>query len=230
MMLLSQITPTYLGNFLSPQNAQASQYPIARFFAPATINIAPGLAYKPNNNLSILLAPASMKIIAVLDDSIARLGNANNTASLHGNPYGRYASAEDFQRDWKTQAKGQINDSLYYGSTALQLGATLKINYNGKFIKDDKGKHRLGISSSLTLYSNYLRDPQNIDLDWTMTTDLFIIKGLSISLGLNAFYDHDVFVQLDRDNDINTGVNGYESTGRRLSFTQTLLIKYNYLF
>jgi hypothetical protein len=37
-------------------------------------------------------------------------------------------------------------------------------------------------------------------------------------------------VQLNADKDPNTGVNGYETTGRGLSFTQTLLIKYNFLF
>ena len=93
-----------------------------------------------------------------------------------------------------------------------------------------KTKHRMVVSTLLTLYSNYMRDPQNIDVDWITNLDLHLFKGLSLSLMTNLFYDHDVFVLVDRDGDINTGVNGYESTGRRVSFFEQVLIKYNFLF
>lgn len=229
LLFVSQLTPTYIGNLLSVRDTLGDQYPIARFFAPATLNFAPGLAYKPKENFAILVAPASIKMIMVGDDSIARRTAAGGGGSLHGNPYGRFASEEAFRREWTVRPK-RINDSTFYANTAFQFGATLKVSYSKQFFKNWEDKPLLGIQSALLLYSNYLRDPQNIDVDWTTTIDLSLIRGLTLSLNINLFYDHDVFVLLDRDNDINTGVNGYESTGRRVSFTQSLILKYNVLF
>ena len=229
-LFITQITPTYQGNLLSPPAGMPSQA-IARWLAPASFNLSPGLAYKPRKNLSVLLAPASLKIVLVADDAIARQASANGNASLHGNPLGRFPNAEAFRRVWRRQPQGQIGDSIYYARSDVQFGATLRLNYSNKFFPNlDKKNHRLAFTTALTLYSNYLRDPQNIDVDWTTTTDFHLVKGLAISLNTNLFYDHDVLVQLDRDRDLSTGVNGYESTGRRVSLTQTLLIKYNLLF
>ncbi len=229
MLFLSQLTPTFQGNILSRPDS-GYQRPIAKLLSPATITISPGFAYKPNDKLSVMVSPASLKLITVADDSIARLSNAAQTNSLHGNPLGRFASEEAFRQSYHVRPTGKINDSTYYANTFLNLGATLKAMYQNKFLKDKDGKARLGVTTSLTLYSNYLRNPQNIDVEWLTQTDLYIIKGLSVTLTTNLFYDHDVLVQYDRDKNINTGVNGYESTARRVSFTQTLLIKYNFLF
>jgi hypothetical protein len=67
-------------------------------------------------------------------------------------------------------------------------------------------------------------------MEFLVNTDFYIYKGLSISIWALVFYDYDVLIQINKDKYINTGVNGYESTGRGLSFTQSLLIKYNFLF
>lgn len=229
ILAVTQLTPTYQGNFLSPQST-GRQYAIAKFFSPATVTVSPGMAYKPDEHLSILLSPASLKVIAVPDDSIAMQGNANLTNSLHGNPLGRFASEEAFRQSYGIRPSGKINDSTYFANNFIQLGATLKGTYQNKFLKDKEGKARLGLSTTLTLYTNYLRDPQNIDVEWITQTDLYIFKGLSLTVTTNLFYDHDILVQVDRDKDPDTGVNGYESTGRRVSFVQTLLLKYNFLF
>lgn len=234
---LSQVTPTYDGNYLTYQAGADPTHPISQFLAPATITASPGIAFKPQKGalkgLAVLLSPASLKLITVASDSIAMLGNTARTASLHGNPFGEYATEADFRKVWSVRPTGLTADSAYYAKTAIHLGAMLKATYSGKFFKYKEGKkdkHRLAFSTALTLYSNYLREPQFIDVEWITTTDLYLFKGLSISLGTILFYDHDVLVQIDADNDLTTGVNGYEETGRRVSFTQSLLIKYNFLF
>jgi hypothetical protein len=226
---LSQLTPTYEGNTLSASVGTANQYSISKFLSPATIVVSPGISYKPNDNLSVLISPLSYKTIIVADDSIAKLGNTARTASIHGNPFGSTVR-QDFIDTWRVKPTGMTYDSVFYAKNTLQLGATIKAQYQNKFLKDKEGKARIGFSTSLTLFSDYLRNPQFIDVEWITTTDFFIFKGLSISLGTNLFYDHDVLVQINEDGDANTGPNGLESTGRRVSFTQTLLIKYNFLF
>ena len=228
VLLLSQLTPTYEGNFLSYQNSPIVN-PISRFFSPATITVSPGMTYKPDNHFTLLVSPASLKLTVVADDIIAQMANAGQTNSLHGNPYGRFDSEQDFRQMYRVSPK-MIGDSLYYANTYFQLGATVKATYQNKFWKNSEGKERLSFVSSLNLFTNYLREPSHIDVEWITQTDLIIFKGLSLTLITNLFYDHDVLVQLDRDGDINTGVNGYESTGRRASYTQTILLKYNFIF
>jgi len=227
--MLTQLTPTYEGNTLAVAEGAARQSPISQIFSPAPLVIAPGITYKPNENFSVLASPLSYKTIIVANDSIASLGNTDGTASFHGNPFGG-TDEDEFRSQWHVKPTGRRADSTLYASNSFQLGATLKATYKNKFLKDAKGNARLGFSSTITLFSDYLNNPQFVDVEWITTTDLFIIKGLSISLGTNLFYDHDILVQVNEDGDSTTGVNGYETTGRRISFTQTLLIKYNFLF
>lgn len=235
-LFLSQVTPTYDGNLLSaPQGSNLM--PIAQFFSPATMTLSPGIAYKKKTKFgtfSALLSPAALKMIIVADENIARQG-------LHGNPYSfdtLGVSEQAFRDDWKVAPDGELaNGNGYYAHNYIQFGATLKAGYAHKFFKykeGDKEKHRLVFSTSLNLYTNYLRLPQHIDVEWITNTDLFLFKGLSISLMTNLFWDYDVFVQVDADNDVTTSApgtfNGYEAKERRVSFFQSLLIKYNFLF
>jgi hypothetical protein len=125
---------------------------------------------------------------------------------------------------------GFTTDGILYSKNSLQFGTTLKLFYQNTFLKDSKGKGRIGLTSSLTLFSDYLNKPQFVDIEFLVNTNFYIFKGLSISFGSILFYDYDVLVQLNTDKDNNTGINGYETTGRGVSFTQTLLIKYNFLF
>jgi hypothetical protein len=227
-LLLTQVTPTYDGNLLSAADG-ADTKPIAKFFAPATLTVSPGIAYKKKTKygtFGALLSPAALKMIIVSDDSIARRG-------LHGNPYSEGVTEQEFIDNWRVKPDGQLANGGFYGRNYIQFGATLKGSYSHKFFaykEGDKTKHRLVFSTSLNLYSNYLRLPQHIDVEWITNTDLFLFKGLSLSLMTNLFWDYDVEVQVDGDGDINTGTNGYETQGRRVSFFQSLLIKYNFLF
>jgi len=227
-LLLSQITPTYDGNFLTRDASSTISHPIAKFFSPATITVSPGISFLKKTDFgtfSALLSPASLKMTIVADDSIAMLGQ-------HGNPHGTGVTEQEFIDNWRVKPDGQVAGG-YYAHNYIQFGATFKAGYKHKLWKykeGDKDKHRLILATNVTLYSNYMREPQNIDVEWITTVDLYLFKGLSLSLLTNLFYDHDVLVQVDRDGDINTGTNGYESTGRRVSFMQQLLIKYNFLF
>ena len=120
--------------------------------------------------------------------------------NIHGN---KWNSADDFK----------LTDS--------QLGGLLKGNFTQKYSKD-----HVVVTSRLTLFSNYLHEPGNIDIDWINEVGFTIFKGFQINLWTNLFYDHDVQVQVtDYDQ-----VGGVRGTGRRVSFTEQLLIKYNVIF
>lgn len=211
---LSQLAPTYSdtsfvdpikGNYLKDVSGK-NQGPIAKFFSPARITLSPGIDYKPNQKLSFFLSPASLKMVIVGDDNIAAIpardasGNPFGNVGIHGN-------------EWRSPTD--------YDKTLMQLGATLNGTYVDKFLND-----KLTFKSGLTLFSNYLKEPQNIDVDWTTETAYMLFKGLSIALNTRLFYDHDIPVQITDYKSIG-GVNGL---GRRVSFTENLYIKYNYVF
>ncbi|MCB0620146.1 MAG: DUF3078 domain-containing protein [Saprospiraceae bacterium] len=114
----------------------------------------------------------------------------------------------------------------------LALGATFKTTYTNKFLDD-----RLSYATSLDLFSNYLENPQNIDVLWTNELSIQIFKNLSINLVTEYFYDDDVDVQFDLDKDGIIGepadqVDGYDrpELGPSSSFTEAILIKYNFIF
>lgn len=111
----------------------------------------------------------------------------------------------------------------------LGLGAKLRGGYTNKFLKD-----HIAVNSSLSLFSNYLKDAQNIDVLWTNNVDIEIFKGLSLGLLGELFYDNDVSVQIDRNgngifgekNDA-TGLNEFAPAA---SLTGSFMLKYTRTF
>jgi len=211
---LSQLTPTYSdtsfvnpikGNYLKDVSGK-NQGPIAKFFSPARISVSPGIDYKPNSKLSLFLSPASVKMVVVADKNIAAIP----ARDADGNPFG---GVNIHGTEW--------NSPTDYKQLLFQLGATFNAQYVDKFLND-----RVNFKSGLTLFSNYLKNPQNVDVDWTTETAFMIWKGVSITLNTRLFYDDDIPVQIT-DNDAVGGVNGL---GKRVSFTEQLYIKYNYIF
>ncbi len=206
---VSQLTPTYPGNFLSDVTDTGAS-PISKLFSPATLTFSPGINYKVNEHLGFFFAPFSWKAILVLDDEIAALPASDeegNEKGVHGN-------------DW--------NSPTDFDNSFHQLGSTTKAILQNKIL-DEKGTFK----TELTLFSNYLESPQNLDVDWRNEIAMNIWKGLQLSLTVNVFYDHDVKVQItdwDSLGGIQQTQNGEVVLGRRASITEQLLIKYNVVF
>ena len=199
---MSQILPTYQfpdllsGNYVT-DFLETGRSPRSKFLAPATATFSLGIDYKPIEPLSIFFSPLSSKFIIVASDSIAARG-------VHGNKVSGEPTARGIYPEFK--------------NVDAQLGALLQLQYKTSFLSDD----RMTITSNLSLYANYLRDPQNIDLDWLNGLSYAITEHLQINLFLNAFYDDNIRVQITD----NKQPNGTRGLGQRLSITQQLLISY----
>ncbi len=190
--------PTYPGNFL--RNIVDTLTNTA-FFNPAFITLSVGIEFKPDEHWSFYYSPIGAKWIVVPDDQIAALG-------IHGNPV----------RGERDPVTGLFTD---FDNVDRQFGSLFRAAYQNQFWKD-----RLFVRSSLLLYSNYLRNPQNIDVDWTNEISLEVFKGLKLTFLLNLFYDDDVLVQIT-DYDSPGGVSGL---GKRISLTQQFLVNYKITF
>ena len=59
----------------------------------------------------------------------------------------------------------------------------------------------ISFQTKLDLFSNYLNNPQNIDIGWENLIALKVNKFISASLITNLIYDHDIDIARDTDND-----------------------------
>jgi hypothetical protein len=203
----SQLLPTYRGNFLKDVTG-SDEGPIAKFLSPVQLTFAPGVSYTPTKHLSFMYSPASSKAIIVANEEIAAIpGDEEAMIGLHGT---EWRGPDDF-------------DQVLY-----QFGSSLRAQYKNKYFND-----KLITRSELIVFSNYLNEPKNVDLDWRNEFAYEIVSGLRLTVVLNLFYDHDVLLQkTDRDqaDGIERDQEGNPVLGRGLNVVQTFALQYNYIF
>lgn len=68
-------------------------------------------------------------------------------------------------------------------TSAFELGASIRGYYKLNLMEN------ISMENLLSLYSNYLEDPQNVDIDYTMNLVMTINKFLSANLTFQAIYD-----------------------------------------
>lgn len=82
-------------------------------------------------------------------------------------------------------------DETTYGldegaTTRFELGASIKAMLKAEIVKN------VGLTSELGLFSNYLDNPQNIDVDWKVSVNMKINDYLSASIDTRMIYDDDI--------------------------------------
>lgn len=203
----SQLLPTYRGNFLKDVSG-SDMGPIAKFLSPVQITFAPGIEYQATKHLSFMYSPAASKAIIVADEEIASIpGDEEAMIGLHGT---EWRGPDDF-------------DQVLY-----QFGSSLRAQYKNKYFND-----KLITRSELILFSNYLNEPQNVDVDWRNEIAYEIVSGLRLTVVLNLFYDHDILLQKtdwDQPDGIERDQEGNPILKRGLNVIQTFALQYNYIF
>jgi hypothetical protein len=99
-----------------------------------------------------------------------------------------------------------LPDAAYFGveegkSTRFEFGASV-----GAYYKFDLMKN-ISMENTLNLYSNYLEDTQNVDLDYTMNLVMNINKYISTTLAYQTIYDDNAFEGLQTRQVFGLGVN-----------------------
>lgn len=75
------------------------------------------------------------------------------------------------------------------------------------------------------MFSNYLHNPQNIDIDWETLLAVKVSKWITMNLTTTLLYDDDIKVAVDRNND---GVMDGEAV--RTQFKEVLGVGFSYKF
>lgn len=202
LLAQSQLLKTYKSNYLKPVTLDNKpDFVVSKFLSPALLQFSPGITYKPNAHLSFQYSPVAVRFIFVADDSLAKL-------DIHGN---------DVTRD----ANGVITNVKNY---FLGLGSELVSRYENKYFHD-----HLAVNSSLRLFSNYLDGPQNIDVLFANNFSIQIFKGLSLDLLGEIFYDQDVKMNLDSNDNGIYGDDG-DRQAPAAQLTGAFLLKYSFIF
>lgn len=138
------------------------------FMAPGYLNLSLGVEYIPNDNFKIMLSPASGKFTFVQDQLLA------NQGAFGVEP----AVLNDL---------GQI---VTLGETfRAEVGSYLRVMYE-KDVMDN-----IGLRTRVELFSNYLNNPQNIDVNGELVMDFKVNKWFSASLQVNLIYDDDIQIE-----------------------------------
>ncbi|GAA4273290.1 DUF3078 domain-containing protein [Aquimarina gracilis] len=157
----TQFAPGY--EFGTDAEGNETRTEITDIFSPAYLQLGPGILWKKSDNFKVNIAPATARFIFV-DGAFTDVGD-DQAAIDAFNDAGGYFGVE-------------ANDTFRF-----EFGAA--VNAYAKF---DIMKN-VSMENILNLYSNYLEDPQNVDIDYTANVVMTINKYLSTNLTFQAIYD-----------------------------------------
>jgi Protein of unknown function (DUF3078) len=166
----SQLLPTYGKNYFSAKPT--------------------GKETTPLNVTGALFSPANIKFAPGI------IYKPNADWSFLYSPAGIKAVivSEDSMRGPKNSTYFPFDPANPTKSVDFQIGSELRVDFSKKFA-DGKVVYQ----STLDLYSNYLRDPQNIDIEWFNSLDFMITKNIAVTVKTDWFYDHDILVTRSSD-------------------------------
>lgn len=100
-----------------------------------------------------------------------------------------------------------------------ELGAYANIAY-----KKDEIVKNVNFLTKLDLFSNYLKNPQNIDISWETLLVLKVNEFISATVNTHLLYDDDVLIRVDEGNE------GEPVMGKRAQFKEVIGVGFTYKF
>lgn len=191
--LISQFNQKFSKNWsatgqikFTSQFANGYNYPddstvISKFMSPGYLNVAPGLLYKPVDYFSILISPATLRGVFVLDQNLADVG-------AYGVDPAEYE--ENIQGNDTTRVK--VSDGK---NAKIKLGGFVEFYFKKDLFTN------VNVESRLNLFYNYLEDnniPDNrmpLDMNWQTFINLKVNEWLSANFFVHmAYMPGDVFI------------------------------------
>lgn len=202
---IGQSKTLYYAGYLSfrSQFAPGYNYPndsikISNFLAPGYSLIALGFDYKPVDHLTIFMAPLTGKITFVNDVTLADAGAFGVTPATYDSLGVRLTPGKKIR---------------------YELGGYFRLNYKWEINKSATFVTRL------ELFSNYVKQPQNIDVQWETNLMVKLGKYIGMTMGTLLIYDHDIMLAVDNNGD---GIKNEQ--GPRAQFRQIFGLGFTYKF
>lgn len=83
----------------------------------------------------------------------------------------------------------------------FELGASINAYYKIQVMEN------FTVENILNLYSNYLEDPQNVDIDYQLNAVLKVNKYISTNLTFQALYDDNAYKGFQTRHTLGVGLN-----------------------
>ena len=164
----------------------STQY-ISKFLAPAYISLGLGIEWVPCKHFSLYFSPITGRVTIVNDDYLASIG--------------AFGVNELDKNDTITHAK---IDKIRY-----EFGARAVAKFQYPIAKN------IDFNSKLELFSNYLKDPQYVDVDWQNMLVMKVNDWLNCNLSTHLIYDRDIPFY---------GEDGLKIEGSKVQFKEVLAI------
>jgi len=176
-----------------------TEKPISKLFAPAYMFVGVGTEYfSKKNNLRLYVSPLTNKTTFVFSQTLA------NEGSFGVNP-------AKYEEDGTLFSEGE--------NVKMEFGHLLTCEWKTDVMEN------INMVSKLILYSDYLHNYGNIDVDWELNFDLKINEYVKANVGTHLKYDDDTKHKEDIDNDGELDI-----LGPKIQLKQLLGIGFSYSF
>ena len=141
----------------------STQY-ISKFLAPAYISLGLGVEWVPCKHFSLYFSPVTGRVTIVNDDRLAEEGayGVNNLDKYDTITHTNF-------------------DKVHW-----EFGARAVAKFQYPIMKN------VDFNSKLELFSNYLKDPQYVDVDWQNMLVMKVNSWLNCNLSTHLIYDRDI--------------------------------------
>jgi hypothetical protein len=152
---------------------------ISTFFSPAYVLGAFGMDCKPSSNFSMFMAPLTSKLTFVGNQDLANAGAFGVDKAILDSSGAMIEPGKRFR---------------------AELGGYIRSQFKVNFAQN------LSFTSRLDLFTNYLHNPQNIDVNWEALLDVKLWKFLTVTFLTQLIYDDDVDITIYDSSGNITGV------------------------
>lgn len=190
----TQMSPGY--NYLN----DTTKVKISDLLSPAYILVALGLDYRPTAYLSIFAAPITGRMTIVNNQSLADSGAFGVKPATYDNEYLLIKHGE---------------------KTRTEFGGYIRMIFTKNDFKNELLKN-VSFTTKIDLFSNYLKNPQNIDVNWETQIALKVNKFIAVNFNTQLIYDDNIKIHYDKDN--------YSRYGPKVQFKEILGVGLSYNF
>lgn len=194
MKIKKHVFVSFIGGFKT-QMLDGFSFPndsirISTFMAPGYVNTALGIDYIKSDNFSVFTSPFAAKMTFVNDQILANAGS-----------FGVEKAVVDGVGNVITAGK------RFRG----EFGAYVKLKFNKTVAKN------IDLKSKIELFSNYMQNPQNIDVNAEALFTFKVNSWFSASLQWSLIYDDDIAIR-----------DSYGNIGPRTQFKSVLGLGVSY--
>lgn len=148
--------------------------------SPAYSTLGIGLLWTPKSWLSVNVSPLTGGFVIVQNEDLRK---------TYGMELRELSATEQAAYDAAVTAGTAIGS--YYKSSRFELGAQVKTDIN--FTVNDNLKY----TTQLVLFSNYLKNPQNLRVNWDQKLFWKMAKFFTMTFSTNLIYDDTVLITND---------------------------------